>query len=360
MKIGIDLSPIEKDPAGIGQYTLSLFSELCNQDRKNSYFIYTTTPFLFANATNKVIRVHKNLPANGLRWMWAVTKDIKKNKFDLFISPSNHLFAKLFPRTIQFVHDLAPLYYPEFFGRKGASKYKLTLTTAINNALSLLTISKTVQAEICEKYPQIINKIDFIYPGLNKWIELNSKDEQRILGDHNIDYEYILTLSTLEPRKNHINMIKAFDIFKKRTHSPLKLVIIGKKGWFFEDIFRIVSDFNLEKEVVFLGYIPNHELNTIIGNAKAFMFMSFYEGFGIPPLEALSLNIKTLVSDIPVFHEVYKEHALYTNPHSIDKIAGSLEDLLQRQHRNTDTFVKDNYSWEKSASKLLSIINEFK
>lgn len=360
MKIGIDLSPAEKDPAGIGQYALSLFTELCEQDKKNDYFVYTHSPFLFANAQNQVIRVRKNFPANGTRWMWAVSKDTKENKLDLFISPSNHLFSKLFPRTVQYVHDLAPLYYPEFFGRKSSIKYKNTLKLAANNALKILTISKTVQDEICEKYPQVSENIDYIYPGLNKWVELNHKDEPAILERYNIDYDYILTLGTLEPRKNHINTIKAFKLFKKKTLSPLKLVIIGKKGWYFEDIFKTITDLDLEQEVVFLGYVPNQDLSAIIKHAKAFVFMSFYEGFGIPPLEALSLNIKTLVSDIPVFHEAYQDNALYTDPHLPDKIADSIDALLESKPKKTAEFVKGNYSWEKSASKLLSIINEYR
>lgn len=360
MKIGIDLSPAEKDPAGIGQYSLSLFSELCHLDTKKDYFVYTSAPFLFANTTNKVIKVNKRLPGSGLRWMRSVARDAKKENLDLLISPSNHMFSKFFPRTLQFVHDLAPLYYPEFFGRKSSLKYKQTLKIAVKNALKILTISKTVQEEICEKYPQAAEKIDYIYPGLNHWVHLNNKDEPAILEKYSIDYKYILTLGTLEPRKNHVNTIKAFAIFKKKTLSPLKLVIIGKKGWYFDDIFKTVADLDLEQEVIFLGYVPNQDLSAIINNAQAFVFMSFYEGFGIPPLEALSLNVKTLVSDIEIFREAYGEHTLYTDPHSPAKIATSLDTLLENKPRKTAKFVEENYSWEKSAEKLLKIISEYK
>jgi glycosyltransferase involved in cell wall biosynthesis len=360
MKIGIDLSPVERDPAGIGQYSLSLFTELCKTDKKNSFIVYTTTPFLFANAQNKVIKVNKKLPAYGTRWMKSVADDAKNEKLDLFISPSNHLFTKLFPRTLQYVHDLAPLKYPKFFGRRASLKYRATLKLATANALQILTISQTIKDEILNDYPKTKGRINYIYPGLNKWIDLKSKDQNTVLDKYSIDYEYILTLCTLEPRKNHINMIKAFHLFKKTTGSPLKFVIIGKKGWYFEEIFKIVKDLNLENEVKFLGYVPNKDLNTIISKAKTFLFMSFYEGFGIPPIEALSLNVKTLVSDIPVFHEAYLDKVLYTDPYSTDKIANAIQQILDRNQKETETFVKDRYSWEKSAQKLLSIINEYK
>ena len=360
MKIGIDLSPVEKDPAGIGQYSLSLFTELCKIDKKNTYIVYTTAPFLFANTQNKVKKVNKKLPAYGSRWMKSVVEDAKKEELDLFISPSNHLFTKLFPRTIQYVHDLAPIKYPKFFGRKASLKYKATLKLATTNALQILTISQTIKDEILNAYPKTKGKVNYIYPGLNKWIELENKDPNALLDKYMIDFEYILTLSTLEPRKNHINMIKAFQKFKNTTNSPLKYLIIGKKGWYFDEIFKIVEDLGLENDVKFLGYVPNQDLNTIISKAKAFLFMSFYEGFGIPPIEALSLNVKTLVSDIPVFHEAFQEKVMYTDPHSPDKIAIAIQEILERKQKDTTTFVKDRYSWEKSAHKLLSIINEYK
>ena len=360
MKIGIDLSPVEKDPAGIGQYSLSLFTELCKIDKKNTYIVYTTAPFLFANTQNKVKKVNKKLPAYGSRWMKSVVEDAKKEELDLFISPSNHLFTKLFPRTIQYVHDLAPIKYPKFFGRKASLKYKATLKLATTNALQILTISQTIKDEILNAYPKTKGKVNYIYPGLNKWIELENKDPNAMLDKYMIDFEYILTLSTLEPRKNYINMIKAFQKFKNTTNSPLKYLIIGKKGWYFDEIFKIVEDLGLENDVKFLGYVPNQDLNTIISKAKAFLFMSFYEGFGIPPIEALSLNVKTLVSDIPVFHEAFQEKVMYTDPHSPDKIAIAIQEILERKQKDTTTFVKDRYSWEKSAHKLLSIINEYK
>ncbi len=357
MRIGIDLSPVEKDPAGIGQYTLSLFTELCKIDKANKYIAYTTAPFLFANAENRVIKVSRSLPAKGLRWIYAVSNDARRKKIDIMISPSNHIFTQFFPKTIQFIHDLAPIFYPQFFKRFAAIKYSSTCKIACKKAIKVLTISKTVQGEITDRYPTSRGKIDYIYPGLNKWVELTAQSKSDVMGKYNLDSDYILTLSTLEPRKNHINMLVGFKIFKTQTLSPLKFVIIGKKGWFFEDIFEKVKELELENDVIFLGYIPNKEISSLISHAKAFMFMSYYEGFGIPPIEALSLNIPTVVSDIPIFREIYKDKATYTDPFSPDKIALAIQEILDRHVVKTDKFVKENFSWEDSATKLLKIIN---
>lgn len=360
MRIGIDLSPVEKDPAGIGQYTLSLFTELCKIDNKNKYIVYTTTPLLFANAENRVIKVSKSLPAKGLRWIYAVSNDARRNKLDLIVSPTNHIFTQFFPNTIQFIHDLAPIFYPQFFNRFAAIKYRSTCKIACKKAIKVLTISKTVQEEIIDRYPITRGKIDYIYPGLNKWVELTPQGKSDVMGKYDLDSDYILTLSTLEPRKNHLNMLEGFKRFKTQTLSPLKFAIIGKKGWYFEDIFEKVKELELENDVIFLGYVPNKEISSLISHAKAFLFMSFYEGFGIPPLEALSLNIPTIVSDIPVFREIYKDKATYTDPFSPDKIAVAIQEVLDKHVVKTDKFIKENFSWEESAKKILTIINATK
>lgn len=360
MNIAIDFSPVERDPAGIGQYTLSLFSEACKIDNKNKYTIFTTTPFLFKNADNQVIRINKKLPAYGTRYMKTVSKQLNNEKFDLLISPSNHLFTGMFPRTLQYIHDLAPLHYPKFFGRKASLKYKTTAKLASSKALGILTISKTVKEEILEHFPNAKNKISYVYPGLNSWIELENKNPRKVLDKYSIEDKYIMTLGTLEPRKNHINMIKAYSEFKKKTLSPLKFVVVGKKGWYYDDIFKTVRDLGLEDDVKFLGYVPNQDLSAIYANAEMFVFMSFYEGFGIPPIEAMSLNIKTLVSDIPIFREAYKDMASYTDPHSPAKIATEIITLLDRKKQLTQKEIRTLYSWENSAHKLLSIINEYK
>lgn len=358
MKIGIDLSPAEKDPAGIGQYSISLFTELGKLDKKNEYFVYSSAPFMFSNAENVTLKVNSKLPFSGIRWMYRVSADAKMRNLDLFISPSNHLFTKLFPKTLQFVHDLAPIHYPQYFGKKASMKYRGTLKTAMKDAYKVITISKTVREELAENYNLELNDIEFIYPGLNSWVKTKHKDPQSVLDKYNLDFDYILTLSTLEPRKNHENMLRAFKTFKTKTLSPLKFVIIGKKGWYYEPIFKLVDELDLIEDVVFLGYVPNQELSPIYEKAKAFMFLSHYEGFGIPPIEAMSLDIPTLVSDIPVFHEAYEDKAFYTNPNNSDKIATSLDEILEKKPKNTSEFILKKYSWEKSASKLLKIINE--
>lgn len=356
MKIGIDITPGQNNPAGIGQYTNSLISKLVELDKVNEYFTFSSTPMFFPHTKNVVIKWPRSLPFKGIRWMINVSSYAKKHNLDLFISPSNHLFSKLFPRTIQFIHDLGPVKYPQFFSRKGSYIYGKGIQMSARNAWQLVTVSQTVKKEIQEYCNKDNIEIKVIYPALNPWIVAPPKE---INPDLNLPAEYILAVGTLEPRKNYLNLIKGFDRFLKDYSGDIKLLIAGKKGWQFDQIFKLVKELNLEEKVVFLGYVANEDLANIYANASASVYLSLYEGFGIPPLEALYFNLPVLVSDIPLFHEIYADKVSYTDAENPANIAQAIGKLITEPIKETKEWVNRTYSWEKSAGKLLAIINSY-
>lgn len=360
MKIAIDYTPVEVAPAGIGQYTLNLCSELIQNDQNNSYYIYSTKPILLQNAQNVVIESNKSLPFKGLIWMRKIVKDLKKREIDILISPSNHSLALMFPRTIQFIHDLAPVVYPQFFSKKFAFLYKRTAKLVLKRAWRVATISETIRAEL-EQLAKPKNPITVIYPGVNKWINKNDlSNRDRILQKYNINDPYIFSLSTLEPRKNALNLIRAFGLYKAQHSTNLKLVLVGKKGWLYKSIFEEVENLKLNSEVLFLGYVPNQDLSALYMASKGFIFLSHYEGFGMPPLEALYLNVPTLLSDIKVFRECFNKLATFVDKDNPQLITKHIEQLLTNPHNDTHDKVVNMFNWESSAKKLLEIINERK
>ncbi|KXK25843.1 MAG: Mannosylfructose-phosphate synthase [candidate division WS6 bacterium OLB20] len=353
MKIGVDLSPVELSPAGIGQYTISLISRLVERDKRNRYYIYTSAPRFLPQAENIVIRVNRSLPLSGRRWIGAVVRDAKRKNLDLFISPSNHSFAWLFPKTIQFIHDLAPVIYPQYFSRKAAFTYKRSAAKLLKHAWKVATVSEAVRTELETFAGRKTPDISVLYPGLNPWIVSNHSDESSEILQQ-LPNRFLLSVSTLEPRKNHINMIEAYA--KIRESAGMPLVVVGKKGWFYKDIFETVSRLGLEKDVIFLGYVRNEDLAGLYKRAAGFVYISFYEGFGMPPVEALYNNVPVLVSDIPVFRETLAGHALFTNPTDPAIISSALTSLLNTTPPDARTFVTERYNWDVTADRLLSII----
>jgi len=225
-KIGVDFLPVEDSPAGIGQYTLGLIKALLKIDKTNQYYIYTTKPLgsilgVRTNVKNIVIKWPKSLPLKGMRWMNMVIGDLKKKNIDLMLSTSNNYFANYFPRTIQFIHDLAPLRFPENYKLNARILYTYTSKRALSKSLHVVTISQTIKQELLElangKYnaKKVVDesKISVINPFMNEEILNNNA---KVFPDPRMNCDFILTLSTLEPKKNMLLSIRAFsELIKK-------------------------------------------------------------------------------------------------------------------------------------------------
>ncbi len=359
MKIGIDITPIIKDKAGIGFLTYSLVKALSEIDTSNSYELFTNkndTLIDFELPSNFKIRV---VPANnpGLQWMIKSIKYLKSEHFDRFFSTSNFFWSIGFNKTIQLVNDLAPIKYPEFFTKKGSLFYNLQLRLSLRRARYVVTISQTVLKELLE----INNKPNksVITLGLHDWVfdEPNHEYYDSIKMKYDLPEKYFIAISTLEPRKNHIGMIKGFHKFSL-NHPEYKLVIVGKKGWFYESIFKTVEELRISDHVIFTGYAPDQDLVGLVDLSSGGIMLSFYEGFGIPIIEILARHKKMLVSDISVFKEITSglANTLFANPNSSDSIENGLNNLLSQKFV-THGDVGDKYNWEQGAEDMLQVFN---
>ncbi|HOY46496.1 MAG TPA: glycosyltransferase family 1 protein [Candidatus Dojkabacteria bacterium] len=356
MLIAIDYSPAQINPAGIGQYCLNLTNALIKNDKSNKYLIFSKKPITdlvkSPNYRNIVIEPAKFGPGKGLRYMNKLASIAKQEKVDLLLSMSDHALALMFPKTLVFIHDLAPIKYPEFFPLKSRTIYKLGAKLAAQKALKIITISKSVKEELIEylKVPQ--SKVEIVSPSLNaKLLEI----EPEFLD--NIPSQYLLSVSTLEPRKNYETAIKGFKLIQKKFPN-LKYIIAGKKGWYHEKIEQLIKQLGLTEDVILTGYASDAQVKGLLMKARAYIYLSHYEGFGMPPLEAMYFRVPLLLSDIPVFRESFDKLAHFTNPNDPESVATSLLELLN------ETTIKDNsriikkYSWDKSAKKLITIMNE--
>jgi glycosyltransferase involved in cell wall biosynthesis len=363
-KIALDLSPAEISPAGIGQYTVNLTRHLLELDKENEYYIYTTAPF--PNLEYDNIRIHNivvpfppNFRARGIRWMMDVNQDLKKRKIDLLISYSNHFFSLIFPNTWQVIYDLGPVKYPKFFPLKARMVYPFTAKMALQKAKLVLVPSKTVKKELLTFAKVPDERIEVFYPARNEAEFATEKTAKPELPAN-----YILTVATLEPRKNLEAGIKAFAKLKleKRIPEDLKYVIVGKKGWFYKSIFKIVEALGLKDEVLFTGYVGDEWIPEIYQKAKGFVYLSFYEGFGMPPLEAIHQGVPVLLNDIPVFKECFSNLAMFADAGNKD-VSGLADELAKLINDNPiyplNELAKaagERYSWQLTANKLNELL----
>jgi len=282
-------------------------------------------------------------------------------KYDAYIE-SDYMFIPLFkPRNtiiVTVIYDIALLMFQNLQTTSHNKKWERKLHKSINYSDILLTISKTSQEDIQTHLDQVQkNKIlDFIYADIDE--PMACKEHIKILEKFHIHNDYLLFLGTLEPRKNPLNLIKAFHKFKQRSNKDIKLVFAGKKGWLYDDVLAYIDRHSLHNEIIFTGYVTDEEKACLLKHTKAFVFLSLYEGFGIPPLEALKCGTPVLVSDIPVFHELFEHSVIYASPQDINNIADKIEQIIN-QSPLIDTRIFNKFSWSSSAEKLIKIIQKY-
>jgi len=363
MKIGIDVSMITPSKAGIGYFAYSIVSNLSENDISNEYILYTNNKHnlerMKLNKNFSIVEFFSVSP--NLKWMWKVYRHFKQEKVDAFLSMSNLFFGIISSNTLTVIHDLSQLKYPQFFTRKSSILYRIEFEILIRRAKFIVTVSESIRDEIIEFNKSTKNKVYNISEGLHDWaFEKNDERKNIYVKDkYKLPEKYFLSVSTLEPRKNYIGSIKAFAKFSKNNPDWYYL-IAGKKGWFYDEIFNTVKNLELEGKVIFLGYIQEEDLSSLYDQALGFIYLSFYEGFGLPLLEAYSRKIPILASNIPVFKEFMLGKALFVNPSDINAISKYMEELKNISINKFDRKLLDSFSWRNTINKLSHLFGMLK
>ncbi len=282
-----------------------------------------------------------------------------QNKVDVFFSPA-HYAPRFCPvPLVVTIHDLSYFYYPNEFLKKDLYKLRNWTKYSVKKASKIISVSKTTKKDLMKFYEIPDEKITVIYNGgPRRHPEQGAK--RRVEGSLNLSKPYILFVGTLQPRKNINVLIDAFSILVK-TSPDIKLVITGKKGWLFTEIFKKVTELNLEDKIIFTDHISDDELTWLYKNALCFVMPSLYEGFGIPILEAMENSCPVISSFSSSLPEVAGEAALYFDPTNSSDLLEKINQLLINKDLKNDLIKKGKervkqFSWEKSAKETLEII----
>ncbi|MCF7566777.1 glycosyltransferase family 4 protein [Sabulilitoribacter arenilitoris] len=271
---------------------------------------------------------------------------LKKNKNPMLINFVG--IAPIFYKNkIMFLYDLAFKHHPEWFSYSFQKLYNFLIPVSLKNSKRIITDSNYVKQDIVKTYKIPNSKINVIYAApSNKFINKNLKREK-----------FILTVSSIDPRKNLERVIKAFN----KIESEYKLVIVGKKSKTFSNVElneKIIND-----NIIFTGYLTDDELIDIYNKAELFIYASLFEGFGIPPLEAQACGCACIISNVTSLPEVYEDSVEYFDPRSTDSIKIKMEEMINNKDkmmklRNLGVINLKRYNWGDSTSKLKSIIEE--
>ena len=268
-------------------------------------------------------------------------------------------------KKVTFVHDMTYKAFPETMEEKNRENLERHMDDVVKRADCILTDSLFSKKEIIKYFPIAKPKVHVISLGVdtNKFCPNNDIQKIKLITQkYNVTGKYLLYLGTLEPRKNIINIVKAYESLRKDLEEIPTLVIAGKKGWMYDEIFAAVQKGNLMDKVIFTGYVDEEDIPFLMSGAECFVFPSIYEGFGLPPLEAMACGVPVISSECASLPEVIGDAGILVDPYSIDEIKKAMFNLL------TDISSKQTYvsagieqsrkfTWFKTGIQLNRILN---
>ncbi len=389
MKIGIDISQIVYQ-TGVSRYTEKLVDNLLRIDKKNEYIFLGYSLRQREKIQNLKCKI-KNcnakfkifpIPPTPLEFLWNKLHLLEVERLigrvDIFHS-SDWIQPPTRAKKVTTVHDLSFLHFPETFPKKIIKTQKRRLYWVKEESDLVIADSKATKDDLVSLLGFSEERIRIVYLGKTQSAKLKAQSHsaklKAIKKKYNISNNYLLYLGTLQPRKNLIRLVKAFANVKnqkpktKNTNSKtkkledLKLVMAGKKGWLYKEIFNKVKELGLEKEVIFTGFVSEKEKQALLKNALCFVYPSLYEGFGIPVLEAMAAGCPVVTSKTSSLPEVAGEAAVLVNPQKVDEIGLAIKKVLGSKRLQSNLRKKGlqqvkKFSWEKCARETLKVYEE--
>lgn len=323
-------------------------------DRKfDSEFIYSS------NITPVVLSPPSRHPLLWYLWFeYSLPKFFKTVKPDLFLSPDGYLSLKSNVNSLPVIHDINFEHYPKSLPKIYSWYYRHYFPRYAAKAKRIATVSEFSKSDIVKTYSIAPEKIDVVYNGVNAGFK--PLDENTILAARKkycSGAPYFLFTGAIHERKNIENLLKAFDDFRINNSSDIKLVFAGNKKWWTSSMEKTYSAMQHKGEVVFTGRVSDDELQLITGSALAMVYVSFFEGFGIPVLEAMKCNVPVIASHASALPEICGDAALLVHPDSVTAIAEAMKVISADEPKRKALIEKGKqrceiFSWDKTANLL--------
>ena len=376
MTIGIDIRSLSGGAyTGVGEYTRNLLRHIIDLDKSVQFKLFFNThnskPDLdFLDGAGNVRSYFFNYPN---KYFSATTRFLNTPKIDRMIGGCDVFFSPHFISTpvtsscrkVITFHDLSFERYPEFFDNiRKLWHFSNNPKKQAKEATSLIAVSESTAYDLFDIYGIDPKKISIVYSGINeKFSSVQTRKElDRVKNKYNLPDRFILSLSTIEPRKNVLGTIKAFELFKCTESDPThKLVIAGKPGWLYKETFNAIKNSKYKKDIVYIGFIDDEDKPALYKLADLFVYPSIYEGFGFPPLEAMASGTPVITSACSSLPEVVEDAALLVDPFKISDIAWMMKEVITDKELADSLRIKGlaqakKFSWQKCAEETLRIL----
>lgn len=367
MKIGIDARAAKLyRGTGIGTYTYQLINFLNKTDSINDYLLF------MSDTSNLDIDFNNNFklniiddPSTNNFWDQVNIPNILNNKnIDIYHVPQNGVGLPL-DKTCPFVitlHDVIPYKMPETVSDRYLHIFNEELPKIVSSCDGIITVSKFSKMDIAKSFNFPPEKIYVTYLAAeNIYKPLNKNLSMKIIKSaYGIDGDFILYVGGFSPRKNIIGLMHAFKKLTLKYKKNLKLVIAGNKGKSYKDYKICAEKLGIENKVIFPGFIPIHYMPYLYNSAKLFVYLSLYEGFGLPPIEAMACGIPVISSNVTSMPEILNDCSLLVDPTDTDKICASLYEVLidtelRKNLIDRGLHINKRLTWKNTALSTLNV-----
>ena len=372
MRIGIDFTAGVNQRGGIGRYTRELFTALVDQDSSDEFVLYYSHPRgkkpdirmpNRPNVTERPLGISDRwLSALWFRARIPIPIDLVTGPVDIFHFPNFVLPPVRGGKTVVTIHDLSFLLHPECADEGLRAYLERAVPSAVRNADFVVVDSANTQNELICLLDADPTRVEVVYPAVDDHFYPITDETllEATRKKYSLHYPFLLNVSVIEPRKNMPRLLQAFARLKHEMNIPHRMVFVGGLGWMYESVFQTVEELGLSDQVVFLGYVPDEDLAPIYNLADLFVYPSIYEGFGIPPLEAMACGTPVIASNSSSLPEAIGDAGLLVRPTDVDAIADAIQRVLTNPSLSADLTRRGfeqakKFTWQASAEQVLAI-----
>ena len=369
IRIAIDAHSVGTKLGGNESYAVNLIEALAQIDSVNNYTIYVTTNEARDRFSNRWsnFKVRSTLPHTPLiRIPLTLSAELRKHPVDVlhvqFTAPP---FCPC-PVVVS-IHDLSFEHLPQTFKRRSRTQLRLTVRHTARRAARILSLSEYTRSDIMATYGIESDRIEAIPIAAPDHFctVIDKRELQRVRHNYGIDRDYILSVGSIQPRKNLARLIKAYAQLRGDCSADKlpKLVLVGKCAWLYDETLRTLDELGVRDSVILTGYVPESDLPALYSSALCFVYPSYFEGFGLPPLEAMKCGAPVIVGNRTSLPEVVGDAGLTVDPFDVDAIAGAIRKLMNDSTLRATLSQKGQerasaFTWRDTARQTLRIYQE--
>ncbi|TKG92433.1 glycosyltransferase family 1 protein [Puteibacter caeruleilacunae] len=369
MRIVVNTRLLQKNKLeGIGRFSYETLSRIVQDHPEHEFFFVFDRPydekFIFGeNVTPIVLSPPTRHPLLWYYWFeWRIPGLLKKLKADVFVSPDGYLSLRSKVKQVAVIHDINFVHRPKDLPWSSRVYYNYFFPRFAHKADELVTVSEFSAGDIYQSFKVDPGKIEVAHNGVNKsFVPLTEDQVIEVRKKYSTGKPYFVFVGALHPRKNIEGLLRAFDLFKDKSGSDMKLIIVGGKMFGNRRMEQIYKQMRSKEDVIFTGRVPSVELRRIVGGALAMTFIPFFEGFGIPVIEAMASGVPVICSDTTSLPEAGGDAALFVNPEDAEQVSDEMSNIVRSEDLRKDLINKglvhaSKFTWRNTAERLWKCI----